>query len=258
MRNKIILIFSIFLSLPLFAIEETKDYKPFPQPGSGYVTDIANLLTDQEEENIEQWLWKVEEKSGVEVVVVIINSMNEYKGAPQNIKKFATGLFNSYGIGNIPKNDGVLLLVSRNDRKLRIELGKFYGHSRDADAKSIVDGTIVPHFKNDKYAAGITAGVKDIMLQFAGIRVGWNWPLIILLVSIPVIILICISLFRNGKRGWGWVFVGILLVVLSAVFYILVQAVKNSPGESSGWSSGGFGGGFGGGSSGGGGASGSW
>lgn len=258
MRSRSLLIFVSFLCLQLMSLGQNKDYKPYPQPGAGYVTDIANLLTDEEEEEIEQWLWKVEEKEGVEIAVVIINSMKEYKGAPQTIESFATGLFDSYGIGNMPLNNGVLLLVSRNDRKLRIELGKFYGHTRDADAKKIIDGTIVPHFKNDRYAKGIKEGVKGIMLEFAGLRVGWNWPLIILMVSIPVLILICISLFKSGKRGWGWIVVGMILVVITALLYMVVQIIKHSPGRSSGWSSGGFGGGFGGGSSGGGGASGSW
>lgn len=257
MKNNFFCILFFSIISTVFGQNSTS-YSPYPQPGTGYITDIANLLSDDEEERIEQWLWKVEEKKGVEIAVVVINSMSDYKGTPQNIKEFATGLFNKYGIGNMPKNDGVLLLISKNDRELRIELGKFYGHVRDTDTKAIVDDIIVPYFKKDQYATGITEGVKEIILEFASLRVGWNWPLIILIISIPVFILICISLFKNGKRGWGWIFVGIILVVLTTVVYMVVQIIVHSPGRSSGWSSGGYGGGFGGGSSGGGGASGSW
>ena len=60
MRNSFLLLFFIF-SMTLFG-GNNKNYKPYPQPGSGYVSDIANLLTDEEEERIEQWLWKVEEQ----------------------------------------------------------------------------------------------------------------------------------------------------------------------------------------------------
>lgn len=254
MKNS--LFFLLILSLSLAG--QNKSYHPYPQAGSGYVTDLANILTDDEEERIEQWLWKVEEKKGVEIAVVTINSIKDYNEAPQNLKEFATGLFDRYGIRNLPRNDGVLLLVCKNDRNLRIELGKFYGPGENSEARGIIDDIIVPHFRKDAYGTGITEGVKAIMLDFAGLRVGWNWPLIIILISIPAAILICISLFRNGKKGWGWIFVGIILVLLSTALFIIIHILKNSNGRSSGWSSGGHGGGFGGGSSGGGGASGSW
>jgi uncharacterized protein len=101
-----------------------KDYSPFPNPGSGYVTDIANVLTLEEEERIERWLWSTESKTGVEIIVVIIDSIRHYPGTPNSsIEPFAMGLFDAYGIGNMPENNGVLLLVAVRDRKARIELG---------------------------------------------------------------------------------------------------------------------------------------
>ena len=237
-----------------------KDYAPFPNPDAGYVTDIAGLLTDAEEEKIEQWLWRTESKTGVENAVVIISSIKDYKGTPNySIEQFAEGLFNRYRIGNLPKNDGVLLLVTRKDRKVRIELGKHYGRARGRDARRIMQKVIIPRFKEDDYAAGITDGVRAIMREFAGVRIGINWPLIILLIAIPILVLIIVSLFRSGKRGWGWVCVGLLIVAVMGVLWVVWTTVKHMPrGRSGGWSSGGFGGGFGGGSSGGGGATGSW
>ncbi|WP_425396621.1 TPM domain-containing protein [Aeoliella sp.] len=239
------------------------NYAPYPEPDAGYVTDLAGLLPTEDEEQIEQWLWDVEERTGVEIAVVTINSIRDYPGtANDSIESFATGLFDKYGIGNLPKNDGVLLVVARNDRKARIELGKAYGRARDADAVAIMEGRIIPQFKEDRYAQGITNGVRGIMLEFADVRVGTNWPLIALLVAIPIVGAIAFSLFRSGKRGWGWVCVGILFILLLAVLQILVTVLKSGgsggSGSSSSWSSGGFGGGFGGGSSGGGGATGSW
>jgi uncharacterized protein len=238
-----------------------EDYSPFPQPDSGYVTDVAQLLTDKEEERIERWLWQVESKTKVEILVVMIDSISDYPATPnQSIEAFTTALFNRrrYGIGNLSKNDGVLFLVSRKDRKARIELGAHYGRSRDSDAERIMQKTIVPQFKKGDFAAGITEGVKDIMLEFARVRVERNWPLIIVLVAIPVVGFIAFSLFRSGKRGWGWACVGLLVALVMALLWIIVNALKHLPkGASSSWGSGGLGG-FGGGSSGGGGATGSW
>jgi len=236
-----------------------KDYSPFPAPDAGYVTDTADLLTLDEEERIEQWLWQTESRTGVEIIVVTIASIRDYPGAPaSSIEAFAKGLFDKYGIGNMPENNGVLLLVAVRDRKARIELGAGYGRSRDADALAIMNKEILPSFRQEDYAAGITNGVKGIMLEFAGVRAGLNWPLIIVAAAIPVVGLIAVSLFRNGKRGWGWVCVGLLVVLILALFWMLRQTLRHMPeGRSSGWASGGLGG-FGGGHSGGGGATGSW
>ena len=165
-------------------------------------------------------------------------------------------LFNAYGIGNLPQNDGVLLLIARNDRKARIELGAGYNPAEDRDAANIMNSDIVPRFKQGAYAEGITDGVRAIMLEFAGVRVGVNWTLIGLLVSVPVVGLIAYSLFRSGKRGWGWIAVGLLIVLLLALFTIMIKTARSIP--SGGGSSGGFGGGFGGGFSGGSSATGSW
>jgi uncharacterized protein len=235
-------------------------FAPYPAPDSGYVTDTAGLLSADQEERIEQWLWRVESMTGVEIAVVTIGSVGDYPGAAgPSIEAFATGLFNRYRIGNLPENDGVLLVVARNDRKARIELGAGYNPSRDRDAAKIMNGAIVPRFKQGEYAGGITDGVRAIMLEFAGVRAGVNWKLIGLLTAIPVVGLIAFSLFRSGKRGWGWIAVGLLIVLVLSLFSVLLTLARHAPRGSSGsWSSGGFGGGFGGGSSGGGGATGSW
>ncbi|MGE0610482.1 MAG: YgcG family protein [Pirellulales bacterium] len=241
-------------------IKQNRDYGPYPRPDRGYVTDLADLLSQQEEEQIEQWLWRVESQTGVEIAVVTISSLKEYSGTQNgSIESFATALFDNYGVGNLPKNDGVLLLISKQDRKARIELGKFHGKTRDADAARIMERVIVPRFKKEEYAAGVKDGVKAIAQEFAGVRIGVNWPLVALIVAVPVLGLIAFSLFRSGKRGWGWACVGLLVIVILAIVRIIYELGKHgSDGDSSSWGAGGFGGGFGGGSSGGGGATGSW
>lgn len=262
MQHGLVALLLALVALPAAAqnTAPVKSYAPFPEPGPGYITDLAGLLTDEQEERIEQRLWTVEEETGVEIVIVLIESMADYPDAPQgSIESFATGLFNAYGIGNLPANDGVLLLVARLDREARIELGKAHGLNRDADAMAIMQGDILPAFRNGDYAGGVEAGANALMLEFAGVRYGVKWPLILSIASVPVLGLIAFSLFKNGKRGWGWVVVGILIVILLGILRAVVIASRNSGrGSSSGWSSGGFGGGFGGGSSGGGGASGGW
>lgn len=250
----------LFLSaLALAAPLEEKDYSPWPQPGSGYVTDHANLLTKEEEERIEKWLWQVEYRSRVEIIVFTIDSIRDYPGTTNSsIESFATGLFDTYGIGNLPQNDGVLLLIAKDDRKARIELGAGYGRSRDADAVRIMDNVIVPQFRQGDYVAGITNGTEAIIEEFANMRIGFPWHIVWFAGVGLVALLVGLSLLKSGKRGWGYVLIGLAIVLFLLALYLAVRFVQQLPkGDSDSWGAGGMGG-FGGGSSGGGGAIGSW
>lgn len=246
--------FAILLTLAVTAAVAADD-SPYPKPDSGYVTDLAGVLTDREEERLEQWLIQTEDGTKTEIIVVTIPSLREYPGSSnRSIEQFATALFDKWGIGNLPKNDGILLLVSVGDRKARIELGA--GHaSRDADANRIMQNEIVPEFRKGDYAGGIEKGVREIIVEFTDYRVGVNWPVVIYPALILVAGLVAISLFRSGRTGWGWVVVGLIIVLLLGLLRTLKEV--NRFGRSKDWSPGGLGG-FGGGSSRGGGATGSW
>lgn len=236
--------------------QEAQEYAPYPAPDGGYVTDLADLLTDAEEDRIESWLYTLEKRNGVEMAVVTIESIQDYPGTDNDsIESFAKGLFNRYGIGNLPDNNGVLLVVARQDRRARIEQGAGYGRRRDGDAQRIMDRKIIPQFKQNDYAGGILNGARALVAEFGGMRIVSGWVKPALLGGIAVLIPVTISLFRNGKKGWGWICVGLLIVLILALLHVVRETVESLP-EGSG--AGGFGGGFGGGFSGGGGASGSW
>mgnify|MGYP000479859567 CR=1 FL=1 len=241
--------------LPLLfqqVIANEADYSPYPQPDAGYVSDHANLLSADEEIRLERWLLQVEEKSNVEIIVVSIYSLSDYEGTENSsIETFATALFDTYGIGNMPKNDGILLLISKNDRKARIELGKHYGYDHDSDATRIMQNVIIPEFKRGDYPAGITDGTEAIIEEFAGMRITFPWHIVAIAVAGLVCLIIGISCLKNGKRGWGYVFIGIAIIVFLLSLYLLQETLKHS-------NTAGGAGGFGGGSSGGGGATGSW
>ena len=234
------------------AIATEADYWPYPQPDTGYVSDYADLLSPDEEIRLERWLLQVEEKSKVEIIIVSIDSLSDYEGADNSsIEPFATALFDSYGIGNMPKNDGVLLLISKKDRKARIELGGHYGYSRDSDATRIMQDVIIPQFKRGDYPAGITAGTEAIIEEFAGMRITFPWRIVGIAVAGLFCLIIGISCLKNGKRGWGYVLIGIAIILFLLALYLVREILRHS--KTAGGS-----GGFGGGSSGGGGATGSW
>jgi uncharacterized protein len=248
-----------------------EDYAPYPVPEPGYVTDLALLLSPEQKQELNTLLQQVESRTGVEIAVVTIFSIGEYpKTFKHTIESFAKGLFDKWGIGNLPANNGVLLLVAVKDRKARVELGAAYGRTRDKDASRIMDTVIVPRFKKADYAGGITLGVRAIVREFSGMSLGLSWReipphLLALVVALPILVVVAVSLFRNGKRGWGWVVVGLIIVIAVVLLRSVIGAIarRSSRDDDGGsWGSGGGGsdggGGFGGGSSGGGGATGSW
>ncbi|MCP4256330.1 MAG: hypothetical protein GY774_02245 [Planctomycetes bacterium] len=260
-KTNVILFWAASVSLVsgAFCFAGQRDFSPYPNPDVGYVTDLASLLTGQQHEQLENLLSATEEKTGVEIVVVAINSIKDFPGTSnRTIEEFATALFDAYGIGNMPKNDGVLLLVAVKDRKARIELGAGYGRRRDSDSSRIMNNKIVPSFRKGHYAKGIIKGTESLAHEFAHISSIPSWiPISVLGIAVLVLTVIATSLFKSGKRGWGWIFTGLAIVAFLALSWLVVGVVKNT--VTRGGSGGGFGGGgFGGGFSGGGGATGGW
>lgn len=78
------------------------------------------------------------------------------------VEAFVTNLFNSWGIGDRQRNDGVLLLVATNDRKVRIEVGSGYGAGYDSAMQRVIDDNILPFFRRGEDSEGIASGVRGI------------------------------------------------------------------------------------------------
>jgi uncharacterized protein len=235
------------------------------RPGErDFVVDEANLISSPDKQHIKEICGKLLTEKATPIIVVTINSMADHGGRNMSIESFATLLFNQWQIGQKelggkPWNTGILLLVSKNDRKARIELGAYWRREQDALSQKIMNEQIIPHFKAGDYSAGIVAGVEALDKMARGLELPkaatppapwWQLPLMIGIGALAIFT--AVSLFRKGASGWAWLLWG---AVFAALGYFLYQAIT-SRGNSGG---GGFSGGsFGGGFSGGGGATGSW
>ena len=105
---RLILALIIFL-LPTFVFAQT-----YPVHTNLYVNDLASLISDEDEAALMQQLETLRKDKGIEVTVLTIDSRKTY-GNSDSIESFATGLFNEWGIGNAKRNDGILILVARQD-----------------------------------------------------------------------------------------------------------------------------------------------
>ncbi|MFP1130881.1 TPM domain-containing protein [Asticcacaulis sp. W401b] len=231
---------------------------------TGRVVDQAELLTPEVEADLTAKLAGLENATTDQVVVVTVNSLQGYDiadygyqlgrtwGIGQKEAKAAPGVESEAG-GQF-KNNGVLLIVAPNERKVRIEVG--YGLEpviTDAYSSVIIQNAILPAFRDGDYQTGIVKGTDEIIAQLSADR-GTAIEKARQVAQQPV---------HKAERFPVWIIIVVVLFLIIfgrgwLPFFILEALLRGGGG--SGWSGGGGGGGFsgGGGSFGGGGSSGSW
>jgi uncharacterized membrane protein YgcG len=129
------------------------------------LNDFANVVRPEHAVAIRTELTQLRDNTGMEAVVVTINSISDYGTGDATIESFATNLFNSWGVGNAERNDGAMLLVAVRDRKVRIEVGSGFGSNLNASTKRIIDNDIIPNFKRGDYSQGILSGTRALRAE---------------------------------------------------------------------------------------------
>jgi uncharacterized protein len=224
---------------------------------TGRVVDQANVIPAATRSAIEAKLAELETKSSIQLVVATVSSLDG-----EEIEPYANQLFRTWKLGEKTKNNGVLLLVAPNQRRVRIEVGYgLEGTLTDALSKVIITNAIAPRFKTGDFGDGVSRGVDDIITVLTTDASEWqqrpslrldnqeafdlgDWILIALLIGLVTALVV--------SPGFRWFFLNVVLNIL------LNSGGSRGGGFSGGGSSGGGGFSGGGGSSGGGGASGSW
>ena len=207
-----------------------------------YIYDEDNIIEDNVEEELNKMLVELEEKTEAEFAVVSVESL-----LGRSIEDYANNLFNTLGIGKKGKDNGVLLLFSRSDEKVRLEIGRgLEGCLNDPKCGRILDDYFVPYRENVEYTKATEMTVKAVLNVVAE---EYEIDIQGLEKNLPV--------EDDSDNGTS----SLLLLIVIFLLLIGLTVIICSDGSSSGGgffggSSGGFsGGGFGGGFSGGGGAS---
>jgi len=238
---------------------------------TGYVIDQTGTLTGDQQAALEQTLQDFEVLKGSQLAVLIVPTTE-----PETIEQFSIRVADKWKLGRKKVDDGAILIIAKNDRTLRIEVGYgLEGALNDAISKRIIDETITPYFKQGDFSGGITAGVNQIIHVIEGEPLPETSPKSDNAVSgiqqyFPIIFIIALvlggflramlgrfagSLITGGIIAFiAWLFIGAISIALIAgVIALLFTLISGSSGRS-GFGSGGFGrGGFGGGGFGGGG-----
>ena len=135
----------------------------FP-PLTGRVVDQANIMTAQSRTDLEAKLKELEDKSGIQLVVATVKSLQG-----SDVETYANDLFRYWKLGEAQKNNGVLLLVAPAEHKVRIEVGYgLEGTLTDALSSVIISSAIIPRFKAGDFSAGIERGVDGIVSVLSG------------------------------------------------------------------------------------------
>lgn len=255
------------LAWPLAGLAQS--LQPIP-PLSARVIDQTATLTDSQRRALEDKLATFERERGSQVVVLLLRST-----APEDIADYTQRLGDAWKIGRKAIGDGVLLVVAKDDRTLRIATAKAVeGAIPDLIAHRIIDGAITPRFKQGDFYAGLDAGVDQILARLKGEELplpdpgnaaasGTDWRELLIFIGLaaPVITRVLRgilgrtlgSLAATGiVGGIAWSFTGSILIALAAallagVMGLLMARLPRGGGGGGSGPGGGWGGGSGGG-----------
>ena len=128
------------------------------------VTDLTNTLTPQQTSRLENTLLAFESQKGSQVAVLLIRSTK-----PETIEGYAIRVAEAWKIGRKKVDDGVILLIAKDDRRMRIEVGYgLEGVLTDSVADQIIRSIITPHFRQNEFYTGIQKGVAAILSVIQG------------------------------------------------------------------------------------------
>jgi uncharacterized protein len=240
----------LLLVLPLSAQDLPQPMKPVR-----LVNDFAQVLNRMELNKLEAMLVSYNDSTSTQITIVTVQSLGGYE-----IADYANKLYEAWGIGQKSKNNGLLILLSMEERAVRMEVG--YGledRLTDALSRRIIERDMVPNFRSGDYAGGLYAASKSVIQVLEGAYTAdakgkgeKQVPGSLIIILIVVILIIIV----NSKNGGGQSFSGKGRAGYQPPFFF---PMGGGGGFGGGFGGGGGGfGGFGGGMSGGGGASGRW
>ncbi|HNP19292.1 MAG TPA: YgcG family protein [Fulvivirga sp.] len=268
------------LAIPVLGLAQ--DMKPIPELWAR-VTDETNTLNTNEKQALENYLQSLEQEKGSQVAVLIVATTE-----PEPIEDYAIRVAEKWKLGRKGVDDGVLLLIAKDDRRLRIEVGYgLEGAITDAQSRRIIEDYITPNFKQGNFVGGINEGVAAIAKLIVGEELPepthgnndsngngiFGWVILIGALILAGMTKEKLGTWKSKGLGSAVAFIAGILVFglgmafMITIFFLIFSSVSGGAGRG-GFYGGGFGGGGsfgggggfsgGGGSFGGGGASGGW
>lgn len=249
--SKALLLIALLFPLLAFAVDVP--------PLRARVTDLTGTLDVRQREALEQTLAEFESRKGAQIAVLMVPTTQ-----PETIEEYAVRVEEVWKLGRKGVDDSVLLVIAKNDRRLRLEVGYgLEGVLPDATAKRIIDNDIVPRFKENDFYGGIRAGVDRVMRVVEGEKLpppathgpapsggfdpGWLFIVFFFVVIAGSILRSLFGRFvGSGLAGaaagaFGWLVAGSLFVVVVAAligFFFTLLAGNGGGYRRRGWGGG--------------------
>ncbi|MEP7083825.1 MAG: YgcG family protein, partial [Betaproteobacteria bacterium] len=238
-------------------------------PLTGRITDLTSTLSAEQKSALEQKLQGFEARKGSQLAVLLVPTT-----APETIEQYALRVAEKWKLGRKKVDDGAILLVAKDDRALRIEVGYgLEGSLNDATSKRIISETITPRFRDGDFAGGIDAGVDQIIRVVDGEALpapkakpasggnsdfGQLIPIVLVLaLTVGGVLRAMLGRFPGALVTGGavgavtWMLAGTAIIAVIAgviaLIFTLLGGGMGGFGRGGGLGRGGFGGGFGGG-----------
>jgi len=159
-RKTTLYFFALFFIFAMCGAAAAADY---PQRGDRYVNDFAGILAKTDQDTLREMLRQLENKNGIEFAVVTVKSISDYHAGEEDVEDFAAGLFNAWGMENKNEKNSILMLVSIDDREMKIQPGDSYGFLFETVIQQVTNIKMIPYFKNGDYSRGIFEGVRGVI-----------------------------------------------------------------------------------------------
>ena len=214
MRKRVYTLLLLLVIVTSFCLTFTgcmEDDIPIPQVRQDvYIYDDDNIIDDSVEQSLNRMLVDLEAKTGVEFAVITVQSLQNY-----SIESYANHVFNTLGIGKKGEDNGILLLVSRSDTRVRLEIGRgLEGVLNDSKCGRILDEFFVPYRDNDEYTKAANLTVQAVLsilcseyettiegLDTRSVQMEESKelsPLVIILIVIGIMLLVFLLLYYTG------------------------------------------------------------
>lgn len=224
---------TLFFAFLFLSTQLTVAQKAIPELWGTRVHDEAHVLSQQTVDRLESQLKVYEDSTSNQIAILLVSSLDG-----DVLESYSLKVAEKWKLGQHDKDNGALLLIAVDDRKMRIEAGSgLEGTLTDAVCSRIIRNEIAPHFRSSDYDAGVTAGIQAMILAIGGEYVAdgsdsgselteltWKERLLIGLFIFGILgIFTFVGLFVPGCSGW---FLYAFLIPFYATFPIVVLGVN--------------------------------
>lgn len=243
---------------------------------NGFINDYAGVIDQPTTQKIEALCRALEKKTSAEMAIAVVKTV-----APLDPKGYAVKLFEKWKIGKKGKDNGLLILLAMEERRVEIEVGYgLEGVINDAKAGEILDKYVIPFFKQGRFGEGLyngAAALAEEIVKAAGQEMEPGFAprddTFFWVAVIAIILVVILSIFASGLAAglfgavfggmFGFAFLSVVGAIIGAIIGFMLSYIQTPTSRWGGggwgsWGGGGGFGGFGGGGSGGGGAGRSW